>query len=355
VTFTQGRLQEARELRVEALALARQLGDADVLFSSAFWVMDNNGPQDLDGGLRLAEESAGWSRRGVSGRTLGAFLWICGALLLANGERARAEEVWRQMEEVAERTHVATVRLFVPHGSALLAIVDGQLEKSLELLRGFVARADELGASVRGRFFSVAMLVSPVLYLGRAEIWLSFIEDYDNWTGLTWAQSLPTGRGIVAVRAICLAQLARVEEGRALVTPVLDEVEAGGGENAAPIRVLLPLLHAAVLFEHRAAARVLSDQLACVAHLAISDWLFLTCIARELGDAAVLLGERRAAGAYYAQALDAAGKIRFRPELALTHLRLAELLADEGDSAAALQHVDGAIPELQNMNMLLVV
>jgi DNA-binding CsgD family transcriptional regulator len=351
VRTTQGRLQEARELRVEALALARQLGESDVLFSSAFWVMDNGGPQDLDGGLRLAEESDSWSRQGVSGRALGALLWTSGALLLGKGERARAEEVWRQVEEVAERTHVATVRLFVPQGGATLAIVDGQLEKSLELLRQYVAGADELGASLRGRFFSLLMLSSPVLYLGRPEVWLNAFEDYNRLAGSAWAQARPA---IVAIRAICLAQLACVDESRALVTSVLDEVGAGGGEKELPIRELSPLLHAAVQFEHRAAARALSDQLACVAHLAISDWRFPTCLARHLGDAAVLLGDRAAAQAFYARALEAAGKIHFRPELALTHISLAEqLLQERGETARseALEHLDVAIPELRDMKM----
>ena len=77
-------------------------------------------------------------------------------------------------------------------------------------------------------------------------------------------------------------------------------------------------------------------------------------LARHLGDAAVLVGDRAAARAYYAQALEAAGKIRFRPELALTHLRLAELLVEEADDIArseALAHLDIAIPELRDMQM----
>jgi DNA-binding NarL/FixJ family response regulator len=49
-----------------------------------------------------------------------------------------------------------------------------------------------------------------------------------------------------------------------------------------------------------------------------------------------------------------AGKVRFRPELALTRVSLAELLLHEGDDAArldALEHLDIAIPELRDMNM----
>jgi DNA-binding NarL/FixJ family response regulator len=65
-----------------------------------------------------------------------------------------------------------------------------------------------------------------------------------------------------------------------------------------------------------------------------------------------LAGNRAAARAYYLQALEAAGKISFRPELALTHLRLAELLyEDEAEQSETLVHLDAAIPELQDMHM----
>jgi DNA-binding CsgD family transcriptional regulator len=77
-----------------------------------------------------------------------------------------------------------------------------------------------------------------------------------------------------------------------------------------------------------------------------------SCIAHHLGDAAALLGNRAAARDYYLQALESAGKIRFRPELALTHLRLAELLVeDDAARSEALDHLDIAIPELGDMHM----
>jgi DNA-binding CsgD family transcriptional regulator len=90
-----------------------------------------------------------------------------------------------------------------------------------------------------------------------------------------------------------------------------------------------------------------------VADVCIVDDAY-TCVARHLGDASALLGDRVSAYTYYAQALETAGKIRFRPELALTHLRLAELLLQDPDDAVrpeALEHLDLAIPELQDMHM----
>jgi DNA-binding NarL/FixJ family response regulator len=90
-----------------------------------------------------------------------------------------------------------------------------------------------------------------------------------------------------------------------------------------------------------------------VAHLN-GDTTLLVCVARHLGDAAVLVGDRTAARGYYGQALDSTNKIRFRPELAMTHISLAELLLQEAEGAArseALAHLDLAIPELQDMKM----
>jgi hypothetical protein len=57
---------------------------------------------------------------------------------------------------------------------------------------------------------------------------------------------------------------------------------------------------------------------------------------------------------YYLKALDSVGKIRFRPELALTHLRLAELLLKEANGAARPEtdeHLNLAISELQDMKI----
>jgi DNA-binding NarL/FixJ family response regulator len=82
--------------------------------------------------------------------------------------------------------------------------------------------------------------------------------------------------------------------------------------------------------------------------------VYNTGVARHLVEAAALAGERTAAHAYYVLALETAGKIRFRPELALTHLRMAELLLegpDDANESEALAHLNVALPELRDMHM----
>jgi DNA-binding CsgD family transcriptional regulator len=348
--FSRGEFAEARALRLEALALARRHGDAEAFLSSAFYLLSACAPQYWYEHVRLAEESAGWPRQGVSSNTLGQALYICGVVQLAHGDRTRAEELWRQVEGLAVRTRVANIALFMADRSAILAILDGRLDDAIGLVTRYIERADESGAPVRGRRVGLLTLIGPALYLGRADIWLSAFDEH------SWVASLAgPGRPVAfnwrlnAARALCLAQLGHVEEARRLVGPLLDDV-ASSTDGEITVALVAMLLQAAVVLEHRAAARALAARLAWVAHLT-ADTNFYTCVARHLGDAAALGGDRAAARAYYIQALDAAGRVRFRPEVALAHLRLAELLLEDDDESEALAHLNVAIPELRDMKM----
>jgi ATP/maltotriose-dependent transcriptional regulator MalT len=236
----------------------------------------------------------------------------------------------------------------------VLAIADGQLETALALITRYVERADESGAPMTGRQVGVLMLLAPALYLGRADILLAGIDEPGGPASLT-RPGRPAAffLDLVAARAMCLAQLGRMQEARTLVGPLLDDVD-GSVDYGLPIEApVVLLLQAAVVLEHQAAAGALAARLADVAQLTGYHNVCM-CVARHLGDAAALIGDYTAARAYYAQALDAAGKIRFRPELALTHVSVAELLVKEADDAArsdALEHLELAIPELRDMKM----
>jgi DNA-binding CsgD family transcriptional regulator len=351
--FTRGQFAQAHALRLEALALARHHADPEALFSSALALLLNPAPQHWEERVCLAEECAGWPRQGVSSHTLGLALWRCGMVQLAQGERTRAEDLWRQVEELAERTRVATVRVLAARTDVVLAIVDGHLEDALVQLKRYVARADESGVAVNGRQVAVGMLIAPALNLGRADVWLAAFDEPGGPATLT-RPGRPAAWfiALTAERALCLAQLGRMEEARRLVGPLLDDID-GSFYDGVPKEVPVVLLQAAVVFEHQAAAQALAARLASVAHLTAAHPIY-TCVARHLGDAAALTGDRKTARAYYQQALESAGKIRFRPELALTHLRLAELLLDGTNDSAqseALAHLDLAIPELIDMKM----
>jgi len=84
-----------------------------------------------------------------------------------------------------------------------------------------------------------------------------------------------------------------------------------------------------------------------------TGWRFTTMVNRHLGAAAALLGEPDRARGYYQRALSEATAMQFRPELALTRLGLAELLAAHfGKTDEALEQLDLAVPEFEAMGMV---
>jgi hypothetical protein len=115
---------------------------------------------------------------------------------------------------------------------------------------------------------------------------------------------------------------------------------------------LLSLLETAVLVEDRDGAATLVARLAVLANLTGTS-RYPNCVARYLGAAAALLGKPDDARAYYDQAIEVCTKVRFRPDLALSRLQLAELLLESypEERDAAIEHLDFAIAQFTEMKM----
>jgi tetratricopeptide (TPR) repeat protein len=107
-----------------------------------------------------------------------------------------------------------------------------------------------------------------------------------------------------------------------------------------------------VLAGHRQAAELLLRQLASSSIRTGGLWL-TTCVGRHLGGAAALLGRYEEARKHYQEAIKVCTEIKFRPELALTRLQLAELLLEHypAEKKEALEHLDFAIKESRDMKM----
>ena len=155
-----------------------------------------------------------------------------------------------------------------------------------------------------------------------------------------------------------LAELGQREEAEQILQRSLPAGRLADQGAAATIVELVNLLEGAVLLEDRESAATLARYLTGAAGSAY----YGPCPARMLGAAAALLGEREQAMAYYEQALEVCERVRFRPEIALTHLQMAELLLDSGFVGArhawplqtreeALTHLDFAIAEFRAMKM----
>ncbi|MBE0431424.1 MAG: hypothetical protein IBX67_06325, partial [Dehalococcoidia bacterium] len=78
-----------------------------------------------------------------------------------------------------------------------------------------------------------------------------------------------------------------------------------------------------------------------------------TCVARHLGGAAAVLGRHGEARKHYQEAIKVCTQMRFRPELALTRLELADLILDHypAEKKEAVEHLAFCIPEFRDMKM----
>ena len=151
----------------------------------------------------------------------------------------------------------------------------------------------------------------------------------------------------------CLSHLGRYDE----VTEMLERtVTARPGIGSAGDDTLIffdmAALQAAVLAGHRQAAELLLRRLSSSACIT-SGGSLPTCIGRHLGAAAALLGRHGEARKHYQKAIKDCTEMKFRPELALSRLQLAELLLEHypDEKKEALEHLDFAIKEFQDMKM----
>jgi DNA-binding CsgD family transcriptional regulator len=216
-----------------------------------------------------------------------------------------------------------------------LAVIDGRLAEAITILGEQDSRAAELRVALGLVGQLDRYWVQAYLWLGRGDEALARLEA--------------PRRPLQAARAMCLAQTGQVEEARRILD-WFDGITSDDDESS--IGVLASLLRAATFAGDHQISQALLRRLAPLARLPIARLDGLG-YARLLGDAAVLMGDRTQARAYYEQGLEACKRIGFRPETALTRLCLAELLL-AGEPPAheeALNHLDFAIDEFRAMGM----
>jgi DNA-binding CsgD family transcriptional regulator len=155
------------------------------------------------------------------------------------------------------------------------------------------------------------------------------------------------------MRVLSLARQGRVGEAGAMLDElVVNRPGIGTSDDGTLIHRDARFLEAAVLAAHEEAVKLLYRRLTDCAAFTTGAY-GPTCVARHLGAAAAFLGEPDNARSHYQTALDVAGSMGFRPEIALTRLQLAELLLDHypEERSEALDHLAFAVPEFREMNM----
>ena len=314
--------EELPELLPRAIAQARQADDPDCLQFVACVTFAFEAFDEMAVRSGFAEDLA---RRGPSrarARYLSGGQFHLGISRVRLGDREGAEEALRGAIALREVAPGAAVLRHVRTSEVVLAALDGRLEEAVDL--GF-----DFGTSAAAGAFwrpMLGYLAFPLIQLGR-------VEEYVQRAGGDASRNpfvlALTGESVGARSALASAR-------------------------ATPPRLsgqVLQLLRTAVLLGDRDAVRELTELTVAAWRPVGTPWLTVTD--RHLGDAYAFLGDVDAARERYEAALTLAEEMRWRPEIALAHLALAELLVTRGHAGntEAQAHLELAVPELGAMRM----
>jgi hypothetical protein len=321
-----------------AIEGALELGDASAIFAAASGAFVSLvSVRDLELVDRMADEILVRPRDGVGSRQLTGCLIFLGLVLLSRGERERAEEIWTEFGQVVARTHDVSMGATGAYWPAIMQFVDGHLEASLSEFEE-VASAARASIGGSGRPSDVFPIHIDYL-LGR------------DLTPRLSAFDAPV-RSYQACKVLALARLGRFREAKAIRVRFAN---IDSDDDQTNVGILADLLEAAILERDEETARVLSRRLEPWSARLVPSLQTEGCkaFARLLGDAAALLNHPAEARDFYNEALEVCTKVRFRPEIALTRLGLAELLLDHSpdERPAAIEHLDFAIREFREMKM----
>jgi tetratricopeptide (TPR) repeat protein len=227
--------------------------------------------------------------------------------------------------------------------SGLLSLMDGAVERAAEEALEVVQRSQELELRAPA-YFAANLAQWPLLYLGRANELLELQEQQAEHL-----ESKPEASALAA-RNLALAYAGQSDAALAGLRNSLLGL-APPDDDWTPARNLLELLATAICLEDVSAIEELAGRLGDLEAVGITG--YVASVLRHRGDAYRLLAQAADSRGLYERALTSLGVIGFRPELALTHLGLAELLLDHypDERDAAIEHLDFAIAELRDMKM----
>ncbi len=332
---------EGINLLNRSLELARRLNDYEIFSAVAWtWFILVSGIQHLKKRLQLAEEIASGPRiRGAI--NLQAYFWSAN-IFLEFGQRGRSEELFRYWKEITRHIDTPPQLLFSMIPDGVLATLDGRLEVAEEICHRIFTRAEEMELDITfPRAVSHMAGLSSMIYLGRGEKAFAYIQDTINFANLSIMKCVYLGKS---------GHNSEVEE--SLDKFVLERSRLAQEGDESGVSEYIFDLEAAVLVGHHGAVEFLLPRLKNSGY--ITGGLYrLTCIARHLGGAAALLERYDDARQYYQEAIKVCTEMRFRPELALTRLQIAELLLEHypDEKKEALEHLDFAIKEFREMKM----
>jgi tetratricopeptide (TPR) repeat protein len=328
----------------ESTLLARKLGDASALNNCGgdyLWFLPATAEYVEEARQIAGEMRRVWDKADPFSMEYG--MESVGFFFLRLGEREQGESIHREEMESPRLTRMPASQYFFRATRACYHIMDGQLEEAAKCYDEVLRLGAEMGAPQAAG--TCASFFGPRLggYLGWGR---DELRRLDKWAQ---ANNVSMPALLRAYYLICVGE----KEGAANVLgEAADHYAAEPEKTSHDFGSLVLLLETAVLAKHTRAAEILLNLLVGAVHKTTGAQN-LTCVARHLGAAAALLGRYEEARKYYNEAIEVSTEMRFRPELALTRLQLAELLLEHypKERAVALEHLDFAISEFRDMKM----
>ncbi|UCC17183.1 MAG: AAA family ATPase, partial [Dehalococcoidales bacterium] len=332
VRCVRGNQAEGVPLLRHAFELARKFDNRELLgLAGGWWLQFGIMPwSEKEESLQVMEELV------ITENNVNILL-NAGFVFYGYGLREKGDAVIQTIKEMAATTgeahHIAASHL----ADCTVAFYDGRLEETVEILehdlawRREVGLPESQGAGSFAGFFALDYLYginnSPDTPLRKA-----VLEQVNTpvWRRFPF----------LAVR------LGQVEEAnRRLDRMIESRPHITSTDDMTPVNLDIFTLESAVLVGHRLAIELLLRRFTNTTLAAAS----IFGISRLLGAGAAFLEKYEEAREHYKEAIRFCTEIRFRPELALSRLGLAELLLDHypDEKAEALEHLDFAIKEFR--------
>jgi hypothetical protein len=250
-------------------------------------------------------------------------------------DRSGFDEAILRCQTLAEKTHQPNVMLAAQTLQGISALLDGRLDACRSAADELVARGEELGLG------SYATTLSHTFELRAA-----FLMGSDVTEALR--EELPSGaRGALSI----LRSIHEPDAFAAQVDRFLASTRQVPRGVAPPLAIMTDV--ALRLGDAGLVDRLISSMPDMSQEPFTAGPVWPVSTGRLLGDAAALLDDPAKARTLYERGLQDCSALRMRPELALCHLGLAELLLDHypEERDAAIEHLDFAIAELRDMKM----
>jgi tetratricopeptide (TPR) repeat protein len=332
---------EAIPLLNSALALAREIDDEDMfLFIAMYWMIVVSTPQYAKEQKELCEEVLTMTKGlRLSDKVL--CMALTSRILFSWGNRERAEILWKELEEIIERTKQPNFLILLKATKATQACVNGELDEAFNLGWEVFNLGEVFGLKEYTKMMGRFTLTRTLVYLGNTDTLLNtIIEEISN--------SNPYPYGVLG-----LAYYGRTELAKDMLETLLwDRSKTFTPAYDTWVWEDILLIEASVMLGHIKATDHLLKRISKNA-IYLNPVAVISCTSRHLGAAAAFLNRPEEARNHYLEAIRVCTETKFRPELALTRLQLAELLLEQypQERSEAIAHLDFSIAEFQNMKM----